>query len=81
MQLNSATKNLIHIPTINTESYGNNSIKYHCAKLWNSFFKTGIAINSDRKKNVFLDNIKSSQHFKKVLKKHFLYTYTLEENE
>ena len=50
MQLNSAIKSLIHIPSINTSSYGINSIKYHCAKLWNEFFKTGIAINSDRKK-------------------------------
>ena len=74
-------KNLIHIPSINTKSYGNISIKYHCAKLWNEFFKTGITINSDRKKNVFLDNIKSSQHFKKVLKKHLLYMYSLEDDD
>ena len=72
LELNSARKNLIHIPSINTNSYGNKSIKYHCAKLWNEMFKNGIAINRDQSKNVSLSNIKSGQHFKKVLKKTFL---------
>ena len=31
LELNSTRKNLIHIPSINTNSYGNKSIKYHCA--------------------------------------------------
>ena len=77
--LNSARKNLIHIPSINTNSHGNKSIKYHCAKLWNEMFKNGIAINRDQSKNVSLSNIKSGQHFKKVLKKHFLFKYSLED--
>ena len=79
LELNSAQKNLIHIPSINTNSYGNKSIKYHCAKLWNEMFKNGIAINRDQSKNESLSNIKSGQHFKKVLKKHFLFKYSLED--
>ena len=39
--LNSALNNLIHIPKIKTVTYGNNSIRYHCAKLWNQMFRTG----------------------------------------
>ena len=79
LELNSARKNLIHIPSINTNSYGNKSIKYHCAKLWNEMFKNGIAINRDQSKNMSLSNIKSDQHFKKVLEKHFLFKYSLED--
>ena len=52
MVLNSALKNLLHIPKINTVTYGNKSIKYHCAKLWNELFKSGITINSNYKDNI-----------------------------
>ena len=79
LQLNSSIKNLIHIPSINTSSYGIKSIKYYCAKLWNEFFVRGISINPDRKNNVSFVNIKSTHHFKKILKKHFLYMYSLED--
>ena len=81
MQLNSNIKRLIHIPSINTTSYGNKSIRYHCAELWNEFFKKRIAIDSDRKNNVSFDKIKSSKHFQKLLKKHYLYMYTLEDDD
>ena len=79
VQLNSARKNLLHIPKINTKSYGNKSIKYHCAELWNEIFKNGIAINSDPLKNLSLTHIKSIHHFKNILKKHYLFKYSLEE--
>lgn len=79
LELNSVRKNLIHIPRINTTSYGNKSIRYHCAKVWNEMFKNGIAINLDKNKNVSLSNIKSDHHFKKVLKKHFLFKYSFED--
>ena len=39
--LNSALNNLIHIPKIKTVSYGNHSIRYHCAKIWNQMFRNG----------------------------------------
>ena len=49
LDLNSARKDFLHISKINTETYGNKSIKHHCATLWNETFKNGIAINSDSK--------------------------------
>ena len=78
--LNSARKNLLHISKINTETYGNKSIKHHCATLWNESFRNGIAINSDPRKNLSVIDIKSSHHLKKVLKKHYLFKYSMEEN-
>ena len=35
MNLNSANKDLIYIPSIKTKTYGEWSLKYICAKLWN----------------------------------------------
>ena len=75
--LNSARKNLLHISKINTETYGNKSIKHHCATLWNETFKNGIAINSDPGKNLAVTDIKNSHNFKKILKKHYMFKYSL----
>ena len=75
--LNSALNNLIHIPAFDTLTYGRNSIKYHCAKLWNDMFPTGvIQVDVDRKKDIHLSKINSIHYFKKVLKQHFLYKYS-----
>ena len=78
--LNSSRKNLFHISKINTVTYGNKSIKHHCATLWNETFNNGIAIDSDPRKNYTATDIKSSHHLKRVLKKHYLCKYSLEEN-
>ena len=80
--LNSALNNLIHIPAFDTITYGRNSIKYHCAKLWNDMFPTGfIQIDADPKKNIHLSKINSIHYFKKVLKKHFLFIYAAGEGD
>ena len=79
MQLNSAIKYLIHIPGVNTSTYGINSIKFTCARLWNEFFTRGISISSDKNENVPFSKMKIVNHFKKVLKKHFFYVYSLED--
>ena len=76
-ELNSARKNFIHIPSIKTVTYGNKSIKFHCAELWNEKFKNGIAIDEDVNHNVKVNQIHNVSHFKRVLKKHFLYSYTM----
>ena len=79
--LNSAINNLIHIPSFDTVTYGKNSIKYHCAKLWNEMFPTGnIQVDNDGKKDssIHLSKINSIHYFKKILKKHFLYKYANE---
>ena len=74
--LNSALNNLIHIPTFNTVTYGKNSIKYHCAKLWNDMFPTGyIQVDGNRKNDIHLSKINSIHYFKKIIKKHFLFKY------
>ena len=76
-ELNSTYKKLLYIPRIATASYGNNSLKYLCANLWNDTFKNGIAIDKYKINNVTLDKILNKSHLKKTLKKHFLYNYTL----
>ena len=77
--LNSALNNLIHIPKINTVSYGNHSIRYYCAKLWNQKFRTGsFRIDANPVNDVKLCNVNSIHYFKKKLKQHFLYEYSLQ---
>ena len=76
-QTNSASKHLLHIPRIFTATYGNKSIKYHCPIVWNSTVKNNIAIDNDIKNNVAIDQIHNVFHFKRTLKKNFLYCYSL----
>ena len=78
MHLNSARKNLFHISKINTETYGNKSIKHHCALLWNETFKNGISINGNPLENKSPSVIKNSHHLIRILKSHYLYKYSLE---
>ena len=76
--LNSALNNLLHTPSFRTVTYGRNSIKYHCAKLWNDMFPTGfIQVDDIHKKDshIHLSKINSIHYFKRVLKKHFLFKY------
>ena len=73
--LRSVLHNLIHIPGFTTVTYGRNSIKYHCAKLWNDMFPTGF-IQVDDDSQIHLSKINSIHYFKKVLKKHFLFKYS-----
>lgn len=77
--LNSALNNLIHIPKIKTVSYGNHSIRYHCAKIWNQMFRNGsFRIDSNQINDVKLCQVNSVHYFKKKLKQHFLYEYSLQ---
>ena len=75
-RLNSTVNRLIYIPNFKTITYGKDSLRYQCAKLWNDTFKTGdIQIGADKRKK--LSEICNINGFKKVLKKHFLYSYTV----
>ena len=77
--LKSTSNKLIHIPSITTVTYGNKSIRYKCAKLWNALFTTGdIQVEANKAKNIKLADIYSSKQLTKVLEKHFLFTYTFE---
>ena len=74
--LNSENRNLLYLPPFKTMTYGKRSIKYQCPKIWNHTFKTGtLQITSD--KNVNIESIKTIQNFKKNIKQHYLYTYSL----
>ena len=76
-QLNSTVNRLIYLPRFKTVTYGKDSLKYQCAKLWNETFKTGdIQIDIDERKK--LAEIHNVSGFKEALKKHFLYSYTFE---
>ena len=76
--LNRAYNNLLYLPPFKTMNYGKKSIKYQCPKIWNHTFKNeSLQINSDRTKDVKLDSIETTDNFKKTLKKHYLYTYSL----
>jgi len=77
LELNSVRKHYLHIPRINTTSYGNKSLRYYCAILWNNTFKHGIALDEISKHNKTLNQIFSTSHFKNILKKHFLFSYSL----
>ena len=60
-----------------SDRYGQNSIKYHCAKLWNDMFPTGrIQVDGHSRNDVHLSKINTIHYFKKVLKKHFLFQYS-----
>ena len=76
--LNSANRALLYLPPFKTMTYGKKSIKYQCPKIWNHTFKTGsLQISPDKAKNVNLQSIETIHQFKKVLKQHYLYTYSL----
>ena len=78
LKLNSKQNNLLYLPHFKTSTYGKKSIKYQCSKIWNQTFKNGyIQINSDPNKNVKVDSIQTNNSFKKTLKQHYLYTYSL----
>jgi hypothetical protein len=77
--LKSNTNRLIFIPSFETITYGKDSLRYQCAKLWNRIFKNGdIQIEADKSKNVTLATIRSAKRFNDVVKKYFLHSYTVE---
>ena len=77
-----AINNLIHVPSFETVTYGKNSIKYHCAKLWNDMFPSGfIQIDDNSNNDIHLSKINNIHYFKKVMKKHFMYKYSSEEDD
>ena len=77
--LNSIDKKLLYIPKFNTITYGKQSLRYICPKLWNETFKTGvIRVNNIKEKNIPVSKIKTIHNFKNALKRHYLFTYSFE---
>ncbi len=74
--LKSSINKLIYIPSFKTITYGKDSLRYQCAKLWNTIFKTGeIQVEADKLKK--LAEIKTINKFKEAIKKYYLYSYTV----
>ena len=81
--LNSSLNSHLYIPRINTTTYGNKSLKYHCANLWNKCFKKGsiqVKDPSQPNSHIRLSNIKSKFNFNNALKRHFLYQYSADDD-
>ena len=75
---NQLTRQLFHIPAVNSTTYGVNSIRYSVLKLYYDTFKNNsIATGSGVNNLVNLDHIHNIFQFKRVLKKRFLYSYSL----
>ena len=78
-ELNSTINRLLYIPAVKTSTYGLDSIRYQCPKLWNSMFESGdIQIDNDKHNNIKIGQIRSKKGFNNILKKHFLHSYSIE---
>ena len=76
---NQLLRQLFHIPAVNSITYGINSIRYSVPKLdYDTFKNNSIATDSGVKNLVNLDHIHNIFQCKRVLKKHFLYSYSLQ---
>ena len=82
-ELNSTEKNLLYIPKIHTTTYGIKSLKYHCAKLWNDFFKKGsvqVKNSSEKNSHIYLSQMRNKQNFNNAMKRHFIYNYSIDDD-
>ena len=83
LELKSDQMNMLSVPNIRTVTYVNKSIKYHCARLWNSFLNKVVPTDDNFDNNIILDNIGNIYLFKSKFKKpfsifiHFGLTYFL----
>ena len=76
-ELNSSGNNRLYIPKAKTSTYGLQSLRYQCPKLWNEVFKKGfIQVDNDKKSIIKISDIRSKKGFNNVLKKYFLHSYT-----
>ena len=71
------TRQMFHVPCVDTSIYGINSIRFHCPNLWNNTWSNGVVINNDRNSKVRFESVNSIHKFKRVLKNHFLFSYSL----
>ena len=69
------TRQLVHVPSVDTSTYGINSIKYHGPVLGNTIWKNTIVIDKNYKTNVSFTQIYNMNQFKEVLKRPFVYNY------
>ena len=74
---NSALKHLLRVPRKCTATYGKKSIKQHCPNLWNETVKYDITIDNKINNNVAITQIFNVHQFRRILKEHLLYSYSL----
>ena len=75
LTLSSSRNNTLSLPSIQTEHSGRKSLKFQCAYLWNHYSCNNIQL--DDKQFLNHKKITNVSLFKKLLKKHFKFTYTL----
>ena len=73
----SVSQNLLHIPRINTSTYGTKSIRYTGPILWNFLAINGIAIDNNLINNINIDQIHNGFQLSRILKKSILDDYSL----
>ena len=78
LTLRSTELNFLSMPKVKTVTYGDKSLRYKCAELWNRFSSSDISVNNDSKKNIKLIKIRNRHYLTKTMKKHYLYQYSLE---
>ena len=75
MSLSSIRNNFLSVPSIQTEHSGRKSLRFQCATLWNSYSYNKIQLNVDS--YLDLSKVKNVHHFKKLLNKHFKFSYSI----
>ena len=73
--LRSANNNCLFIDQIKTSYAGIKSLKYRSAILWNHFMANNILLDNNIKFE--LNKVHNVYQFKRLIKKHFQFTYTL----
>ena len=68
------TRQMFHVPMVDSSSYGLNSLKYSCPNLWNKLWSKVVA--TDNNKYISFESLLSIHSFRKNIKKHFIYIYS-----
>ena len=64
------TRQTFYVPSINTSSFGKNSIKFQCPEFWNTMFNNGIAIDKSNQK-IYFEQIHSIYQLRERLRNTF----------
>ena len=73
--LKSDRKNCLFLPSVKTVHSGSRSLRYQCASLWNFFVTSKVYL--DEKTCLDMTKIFNFHQFKKKVKKHFSFMYTI----
>ena len=76
LNLNSNRKNCLFLPSVKTVNYGSRSLRYQCASIWNYFMTSKIRL--DDKSILDMSKVHNIHQFKRLLKKHYSFMYTID---